>query len=196
MLASVANSLATLATPGDQPAYLDALVLHSPFPDAEDTLEAWTALMTLVPTKVRALGISNVTLPTLRLLSTSPVPPTIVQNRIRRAERAFDVDVRRWCAGRTPAVRYQGFWALTGNRDEWPHAGFVGRVAAGAGVERPVAWYALLSAARVVVLNGTTDTAHMRGDLEGLEKVEAWRGGEGKQEWETCWAEFTQRVGI
>lgn len=196
VLASVENSLKTLATSGDEPAYLDALVMHSPFSHAEDTLEAWTALMTLVPSKVRSLGISNVTLPTLRMLSVAPVPPTIVQNRIRRAERAFDIDVRRWCAEQTPAVRYQGFWTLTGNRSEWPHAGFVGRVGEGAGVDRPVAWYALLMAARVVVLNGTTDADHMRGDLDGLERVEAWRKGEGKQEWDACFAEFTQMIGI
>ena len=196
VLASVENSLETLATPGDEPAYLDALVMHSPFPDAEDTLEAWTALITLVPSKVRLLGISNVTLPTLRMLSVAPVPPAIVQNRIRRSERAFDIDVRRWCAGQTPVVRYQGFWTLTGNRSEWPHAGFVGRVAEGAGVERPVAWYALLMAAQVVILNGTTDAAHMRGDLDGLKKVETWREGKGKQEWDISFAEFTQMIGI
>lgn len=151
--------------------------------------------MTLVPTKIRALGISNVTVPTLRLLSTSPVPPTIVQNRIRRAERAFDHDVRRWCADRGPEVKYQGFWTLTGNRAEWQTAGFVGKVAEGAGVERAVAWYALLMAANVVVLNGTTNASHMRGDLEGIEKVRAWREGEGKAIWEECQEEFVGMIG-
>ncbi|KAK1754562.1 NADP-dependent oxidoreductase domain-containing protein [Echria macrotheca] len=197
VLASVHNSLVNLATPssGGEP-YLDALVLHSPFNTLDETLEAWTALATLVPHQVRALGISNVTLPTLRMLSTSNVPPTIVQNRIRRAERAFDVDVRRWCADRGPSVKYQGFWTLTGNRAEWPTAGFVGRVAEGAGVGREVAWYALLMAADVVVLNGTTSAEHMRGDLEGVEKVRKWReGDEGRVAWEECWKEFLGMVG-
>ncbi|KAK0639306.1 NADP-dependent oxidoreductase domain-containing protein [Cercophora newfieldiana] len=194
VLASVSASLDNLS-----PAtYLDALVLHSPFPDLPSTLEAWSALCTLVPSRIRTLGISNVTLPTLRALEKAPVPPLIIQNRIRRVERAFDIDTRRWVASRAQlGTRYQGFWTLTGNRGEWQTAEFVGRVASGTGVERPTAWYALLLAADVVVLNGTTSQEHMRGDLEGLEKVKAWRETEtGKEMWDGCWREFVEMIGM
>lgn len=196
----MAASLQNLSPdPSDESFYLDALIMHSPFPEPADTLEAWTALSALVPHPVRALGISNVTLPTLRLLSNAPVPPRIVQNRIRRVERNFDIDVRRWVAARRvqDVTRYQGFWTLTGNRDEWRRAEFVGRVAAGAGVERETAWYALLLAMDVVVLNGTTSESHMRGDLEGLEKVKKWRETEaGGEVWNGCWREFVEMVGM
>ncbi|KAK0740198.1 NADP-dependent oxidoreductase domain-containing protein [Schizothecium vesticola] len=100
VLASVAASLRNLfpdSPPDQEEPYLDALIMHSPFPHPHQTLEAYAALLPLVPHPLRALGMSNVTLPTLRLLSTSPHPPAVVQNRLRAAERAWDVDVRRWC---------------------------------------------------------------------------------------------------
>lgn len=185
VLASVADSLRNLfPEPQSEEPYLDALILHSPFPHPHQTLEAYAALLPLVPAPLRALGISNVTLPTLRLLSTSPIPPSIVQNRLRAAERAWDVDVRRWC--RASGARYQGFWTLTGN-EEWKTDGGVGEVARGAGVERAVAWYVLLGeVGGVVVLNGTTRGERMRGDVEGWGRVGEWSRGteEGRGAWE------------
>ncbi|KAK0613808.1 NADP-dependent oxidoreductase domain-containing protein [Immersiella caudata] len=199
ILASVSASIANLSPDPSDPSVfqLDALILHSPFPEPTDTLEAWTALCTLTPHPIRTLGISNVTLPTLRLLSTAPHPPLIVQNRIRRAERAFDIDVRRWVASHSSSgMRYQGFWTLTGNRDEWQQSEFVGRLASAAVVERATAWYALLLASDVVVLNGTTSQEHMHGDLEGLEKVKRWRETEaGKELWDGCLREFVAMIG-
>ncbi|KAK3293411.1 NADP-dependent oxidoreductase domain-containing protein, partial [Chaetomium fimeti] len=194
--ASLTSSLANLSTPDHEPAYLDALILHSPFPTTAETLQAWSALATYLPTstttttdpsragRVRRLGISNVTLPTLRALSSSspqsptplPPPPSIIQNRFRAAERRWDISVRTWCA--THNAGYQGFWTLTGNPLVWQQqqsapengdGGFVARVARGAGLSRAGAWYALLMVrAGVVVLNGTGDGAHMREDLEVL----------------------------
>ncbi|KAL2149599.1 hypothetical protein VTH82DRAFT_8251 [Thermothelomyces myriococcoides] len=229
--ASITSSLANLfpedSTDGSGKPYLDALILHSPFPTTQQTIEAWNALQAYLPADrqskkdekegadpragtILRLGISNVTLPVLRALASSSntaaaaaaaaaavggSPPQIVQNRFRAAERAWDVDVRAWCAEH--AVPYQAFWTLTANGPVWQRAGFVADVARGAGVSPAGAWYALLMlAARLVVLNGTTDPAHMREDLEVLDRVRRWREtAEGKEVWRRCVAEFAQLVG-
>ncbi|KAH6622858.1 NADP-dependent oxidoreductase domain-containing protein [Chaetomium tenue] len=212
--ASLTSSLANLSTPDHHPPYLDALILHSPFPTTPETLQAWSTLALYLPTttttttpdpdpnparagRVLRLGISNVTLPTLHALSSSSdlPPPTIIQNRFRAAEHHWDTPTRAWCT--THGAAYQGFWTLTGNAAVWQGEGFVARVARGAGVSLAGAWYALLMVrAGVVVLNGTGDGAHMREDLGVLGRVGAWRGTEeGAREWERCAREFAALVG-
>ncbi|KAK3386934.1 NADP-dependent oxidoreductase domain-containing protein [Podospora didyma] len=196
--ASVASSLKNLSTSSSDPTYLDSLVLHSPYPNHMDTLAAWTTLQEFVPETIRALGISNTTLGVLHTLSQAPgvtCPPSIVQNRFRRAERAWDAAIRRWCTECDMA--YQGFWTLTGNRADWPTAPFVRELADAAGVELETAWYALIQAVGVVVLNGTTNPAHMREDLEGTKKIAEWREtDEGKAVWDPCFAAFRELVGV
>ncbi|KAH8772452.1 hypothetical protein F5882DRAFT_249927, partial [Hyaloscypha sp. PMI_1271] len=51
---SVASLLANLRV-----AYLDCLILHSLFPDIQDTPTAWRAMEALVSSKVNSLGLSN-----------------------------------------------------------------------------------------------------------------------------------------
>ncbi|KAH6621321.1 NADP-dependent oxidoreductase domain-containing protein [Chaetomium sp. MPI-SDFR-AT-0129] len=209
--ASITSSLTNLSTPDHSLPYLDALVLHSPFPTIPETLDAWAVLQSYLPSssssspnanKILRLGISNTTLPVLQALSTPthPVsgvpltPPAIVQNRLRAAERAWDVDVRTWVAeqndstktpptGRKNKTHYQAFWTLTGNPSLWhPQTAppFIRSVAQGAGVSLAGAWYALLIIeGGVTVLNGTTsigERGHMTEDLEVVGKVERWRG--------------------
>lgn len=77
VLESVASSLANLGV-----TYLDSLVLHSLYPDIQDTLTAWKAMETLVPSTVTRLGFSDVDFDSLRRISeTATVKPTAVQNR-------------------------------------------------------------------------------------------------------------------
>ncbi|KAK3490808.1 NADP-dependent oxidoreductase domain-containing protein [Neurospora hispaniola] len=145
VLASVTSSLRNLAhadSPESQEdtSYIDCLIMHSPFPDPVSTLEAWTALQSFVPHRIRSLGISNITLPELQYLVADPrvtVYPTVIQNRFRRAERRWDYELRRWCANQNSTrwkgekrTRYQGFWTLTGNRGDWPTQKFVRELAA------------------------------------------------------------------
>lgn len=138
VLASVISSLRNLAhceSDEDDTSYIDCLIMHSPFPDPVSTLEAWTALQSFVPHRIRSLGISNITLPELQYLVADPrvtVYPTVIQNRFRRAERRWDYELRRWCANQNSTrwkgekrTRYQGFWTLTGNRGDWPTQRFV-----------------------------------------------------------------------
>ncbi|GAB1312994.1 hypothetical protein MFIFM68171_03204 [Madurella fahalii] len=95
---SLAASLSNLSTPDHQTTtatttpYLDAVLLHAPYPNPADTLVAWQTLQLYLPSspdpsragKVLQLGLSNVTLPILTLLVSSSAPsppPTIIQNR-------------------------------------------------------------------------------------------------------------------
>jgi len=90
--ASVASSLEHLkptTEPSQEPAYIDCLVLHSPFPSQHQREEAWRAMQSHVPHSVRTLGISNVYLvPTLQALyGFATVKPVVVQNRFYRDTR-------------------------------------------------------------------------------------------------------------
>ncbi|KAK4156669.1 NADP-dependent oxidoreductase domain-containing protein [Chaetomidium leptoderma] len=224
---SLLSSLTNLTTP-DQPAdavYIDALILHSPLPSIPQTLEAWAALQSYLPSspdpsrrgKILRLGISNVTLPILQALSSYPglaSPPVVVQNRFRGSERQWDREVRAWVVAQQQqrrqgggasgeVVRYQGFWTLTGNVAVWQQqqqqqegGGFVQDLAQGAGVSLAAAWYVLVMEAGVVVLNGTGHQGHMREDLEAADKVAAWRGTEeGGRVWQRCWGRFEALIG-
>ena len=195
---SVASSLRRLATPdGAAAPYIDCLVLHSPYPDPEDTLAAWAAMRAFVPDRVRGLGISNVTHAQLvELLAREAFnpAPVVVQNRFFPQNDQWDRRVRPLCAAR--GIRYQGFWTLTATGPEWTRQGYVGAVADGAGVGRATAWYALLLAADITLLNGTTDPEHMREDLDGLARVEEWRKTEeGAQSFANSLRQFRERTG-
>jgi diketogulonate reductase-like aldo/keto reductase len=175
--ASVAQSLERLrASDVASDTYLDCVVLHSPYTHHADTIAAWRALSLFVPSQVRSLGISNISHYELRALLDTPDlanPPVVVQNRFCASEHQWDAATRSLCAARH--ITYQGFWTLTANPSEWQAADYVGAVAVGAGVSRAVAWYALMMAADIVVLNGTTNVDHMREDLAGLRDVQAWK---------------------
>lgn len=196
--ASVKQSLQRLrASENDSDTtYLDCVVLHSPYPRHTDTIAAWRELSTFLPHQIRSLGISNVTYPELRALLDTPdlTRPTVVQNRFAAREHSWDVDVRSLCA--KEKITYQGFWTLSANPREWQQADYVGAVAAGAGVSRAVAWYALMMATDIVVLNGTTSAEHMREDLAGVGEVDAWRNtAEGKELFEQALEVFRRRTG-
>ncbi|KAK3988133.1 NADP-dependent oxidoreductase domain-containing protein [Cladorrhinum sp. PSN332] len=195
--ASVASSLSNLsfsAEGGEPQPYLDALILHSPYPTLSHTLEAWNdGLRPFVESKqVRHLGISNTPLSVLEaLFGSSKVKPYIVQNRFRAAEYSWDVGTRKFCAEN--GIKYQGFWTLTGNPGAWQKAGFVRDVAEGSGVGLAEAWYVLMmeGGTDIVVLNGTTNEGRMKGDLEAVGKVRRWRETEeGRRVWERSVREF------
>jgi diketogulonate reductase-like aldo/keto reductase len=98
-----------------QTSYLDALVLHSPFPSEAQTLEAWRAMESLVDSGgVKRLGISNCyNLRTLQALHAAVrIKPSVVQNRFH-AETDYDVDIRAFCVAQ--GISYQSFWTLTAN---------------------------------------------------------------------------------
>ena len=110
VMQSCAVSLQNLQT-----SYIDSLVLHSPLPRAEQTLEVWRAMEALVDAgTVRQIGLSNCyRLDTLKALhQASRIKPTVLQNRFH-AETDYDVAIRAFCCQR--GILYQSFWTLTAN---------------------------------------------------------------------------------
>lgn len=170
---SVASSLKNLRPTHDSEdgSQLDCLLLHSPLPTLEQTIDAWKLLETYVPHQIKALGISNVSLPILReLYKVSDVKPSIVQNRFYPQTR-YDGPLRAFC--KEHGITYQSFWTLTGNPallESRP----VTELAQTARVSIPTALYALVMDLGVEVLNGTTSAEHMQEDLHGVGKVRLW----------------------
>jgi len=169
---SVASSLKNLRYDDSENAsHIDCLLLHSPLPTIDQTLQAWKLLELYVPDKIRSLGISNVTLPILQAIhENATIKPSVVQNRFYPQTR-YDVPLRAFCRERN--ITYQSFWTLTGN-PSLIRSEPVAALAQAADVGLPVALYALVMDQGVVVLNGTTSSDHMRADLEGVDKVRDW----------------------
>ena len=149
---------------------LDAYVLHGPHSAGglrDVDWEVWGAMQHLHQAgKVRLLGISNIDDHHLeQLVAGAEVAPAFVQNRCYARTR-WDADVRRLC--REHGVVYQGFSLLTANRVVLTHPGFLkvlGRV------RRTPAQVVFRFAQQLgmLPLTGTTDPAHMREDLLGLD---------------------------
>ncbi|KAJ5664816.1 uncharacterized protein N7477_007264 [Penicillium maclennaniae] len=162
-------------------AYIDALVIHSPLRTLELTLEAWSALETYVPHRIRNLGISNCSLPVLRELNDSPqvkVKPAVVQNRFYE-DTLFDVSLRAFC--RDHQIIYQSFWTLTANPD-LVRSTPVQQLAAHTDISPAAALYALVvSLSNVAVLNGTKDEGRMREDLAAPTRVEEFTHAQPEQ---------------
>ena len=148
-------------------AQLDALLLHGPETGEGLTatdLAVWRAMEEeQAAGRTRLLGVSNVSAAQLdRLVSVAHTRPSFVQNRCY-ANRGWDSEVRRLC--QRHGIVYQGFSLLTANRTVWndrrlhPIARRVGGTPAQ--VILRFAWHI-----GILPLTGTTDSAHMKLDLE------------------------------
>ncbi|KAI9370503.1 NADP-dependent oxidoreductase domain-containing protein [Aspergillus egyptiacus] len=194
--ASVKSSLYNLrsaaAPESADETYIDALLLHSPFPTMAETMEAWSALETYVPNRIRNLGISNTTLPILKELSSlAQVKPAVVQNRFYGGTQ-FDVPLRAHCRERQ--IIYQSFWTLTAN-PELVRSEPVLTLAREAGISSAAALYGLvLSLGHIVMLNGTTKAAHMQADLAALKILERY-SSDNRGDWQGILEDFQQLTG-
>lgn len=192
---SVASSLRNLR-PSDEvesenETYIDCLVMHSPLRTLELTVRAWKVLESYVPSKIKNLGISNVSLPVLTTIwTTSAIKPAVVQNRFY-SQTGYDYRLRRFC--RENGIQYQSFWTLTGN-PELLTAGPVIDLAERAGVSKEVALYALVMSQGITVLNGTTSKARMAEDLEAILRVNEW-AQENASKWEAQTRSFRGYLG-
>ncbi|MCR4296147.1 MAG: aldo/keto reductase [Elusimicrobia bacterium] len=146
--------------------YLDSFLLHGPSGDGvldEDDREAWGEMESLhLSGKVEAIGVSNVVLGQLRELEGAKVRPAYVQNRCYAA-RGWDRDVRDYCLAH--GIVYQGFSLLTANPQ------IVGHPATAAIADRLNATpaqvvFRFAVSLGILPLTGTTDTRHMKDDLE------------------------------
>ncbi|KAK9417497.1 putative NADP-dependent oxidoreductase domain-containing protein [Seiridium unicorne] len=192
---SVASSLRNLAMTDTGEAYLDSVVLHSPLRSMEETAVVWKALSKYVPSQIRHLGISNTPLEIVEYLLAAPdikVKPSVVQNRFHEKTR-WEVPLRRLC--RQHGIVFQSFWTLSGNPRLLKQEP-VNVIAEAAGVEKEVAYYALvLGLEGTTILDGTTSQEHMQADLEGIEKVGQWAGHDGKETWMKALADFRVLIG-
>ncbi|KAM3430678.1 hypothetical protein MY4824_007557 [Beauveria thailandica] len=188
---SVQSSLKNFTIDG-QDAYLDSLVLHSPLDTLDDTIVAWKTLEGYHPHKIRNLGISNATLGIVEAVhSRVTVKPAIVQNRFY-PDTGYEAGLRVFCKEHN--VKFQSFWTIGAN----PHlikSQPVVNVVQGAGVGVVSAYYALVMGLEgITILDGTTKEAHMKEDLEGLERVGAWADGDGEATWKRALGEFKQLI--
>ncbi|PQK17061.1 hypothetical protein BB8028_0007g02600 [Beauveria bassiana] len=188
---SVQSSLKNFTIDG-QDAYLDSLVLHSPLDTLDDTIVAWKILEGYHPHKIRNLGISNATLGIVEALhSRVTVKPAIVQKRFY-PDTDYEAGLRVFC--KEHDVKFQSFWTIGAN----PHlikSQPVVNVLQGAGVGVVPAYYALVMGLEgITILDGTTKEAHMKEDLEGLERVGAWADGDGEATWKKALGEFKQLI--
>ncbi|KAJ5191989.1 uncharacterized protein N7498_010974 [Penicillium cinerascens] len=195
---SIKSSLHNLRPSSDpasvDDAYIDTLVIHSPLRTLEMTLEAWSALETYVPHRIRNLGISNCSLPVLREINDSPqvkVKPAVVQNRFYE-DTSFDVSLRAFC--REHQIIYQSFWTLTANPD-LVHSTPVQQLAARTNTSPAAALYTLvMGLGDVTVLNGTKNEGRMSEDLEAPKKVEEFTQAQPEQ-WQQLLTGFRALIG-
>lgn len=195
---SLASSLRNLCPEGgEDDAYLDALVLHAPFPRWQDTRTAFQAIQAIkaaVPSRVRMAGVSNISAAQLSALKPQMVPD-IVQNRFyfKPGMECFDWRVRQ-LVEHLGIPHYQGFWILSANEQFWSGdevPPYVRMLSDMARVTPAVAFYALVAELGVTLLDGTTRAERMLEDLEGLAKVDAWKGREeNKSVWDWCFLQF------
>ncbi|EEU36147.1 uncharacterized protein NECHADRAFT_105652 [Fusarium vanettenii 77-13-4] len=152
--------------------YVDSLLLHGPMPTLEETLQIWAGMESVFGSKVRNLGLSNVSLEQLRVIhSHATIKPSMVQNRFWHHNH-FDSAVRSFCVDHK--MTYQAFWVLTGN-PQLLDCNIVGWFAEKVGVSREDALFNLVlslgrDGSRISVLNGTTNPARMVRSLEAMER--------------------------
>jgi diketogulonate reductase-like aldo/keto reductase len=162
---SFARSLEHLGT-----SVIDSYVLHGPTLRvglAPDDLAAWRAMEAIHDSgRARLLGVSNVSLEQLQgLCRQARIKPRFVQNRCY-AVQGWDHRAREFCAAN--AMVYQGFSLLTANREVLAHPEII-RIAQrhGRTVNQIVFRFAL--DVGMMPLTGTTNSEHMREDLEVLD---------------------------
>ena len=191
---SVQSSLNNLSPKQDDDgqSYLDSLILHSPLPTLDETLEAWRAMETFVPHKVRNLGVSNCNLLLLmELCSKASIKPAVVQNRFYPSTK-YDVGLRKFC--QENHIVYQSFWTLTANPNLLKSADVV-NLAREIQISPQTAFYCLvLGLENLVVLNGTQSEEHMEGDLAAVQKAHSYASLH-PQAWNKVLESFKKSIG-
>lgn len=178
---SVESSLRNFTIQGHAPPYIDCLILHVPLETHDDTMAVWKALESYVPSSVRHLGISNVTLDGLRVLMMSAnIKPAVVQNPWCR-QTGYATELREFCMEQ--GIIFQAFWTLSANSSLMLHE-HVLKLANSAQVSKPAAVYSLiLGFGNISILDGTSSETHMREDLAGIDNVGAYADGSGRAVW-------------
>jgi diketogulonate reductase-like aldo/keto reductase len=146
---------------------LDSYLLHGPTQRiglSPDDWDAWQAMEVIHDSgRVRALGISNVSLEQLRqLCDGARIFPRFVQNRCY-AVRGWDHSVRDFCSAN--GIIYQGFSLLTANQQALARPEMIA-IAKHHGKTVPQIVFRFALQVGMLPLTGTTNANHMRADLD------------------------------
>lgn len=146
---------------------IDSYVLHGPTYQAglaPTDWEAWHAMEAIHKSgHARLLGVSNVTLEQLQgLCQKATIRPRFVQNRCY-ADRGWDRGVREFC--KAEGLVYQGFSLLTANRQVLSHPELA-RIAHRYKRAASQIIFRFALDVGMMVLTGTTNSNHMKIDLE------------------------------
>jgi diketogulonate reductase-like aldo/keto reductase len=148
--------------------YLDGLVLHSPYPNDRDTLEAWRAMERLYDQGVvRQLGVSNFyELPRLEALCRNArIKPALIQNRFY-AKTHSDRDIRAFC--KKSGIVYESFWTLTANPEVLAAPDMI-ELAKKYGRSPAQLFFRYLTQLDMACLTGTSSKKHLEQDLSIFE---------------------------
>ncbi|GAX16201.1 hypothetical protein FisN_3Hh318 [Fistulifera solaris] len=164
---SLAVSLQNLRTD-----YIDSLVLHSPLPTVEQTMEVWSEFENFVDAgKVRQLGVSNCYdyAMFVSIYERARIKPAVLQNRFY-ADSNFDTELRQFCKEKN--IWYQSFWTLTANREALASKE-VRDWADSLNLTPQTLMYAfLMSLGYPKPLDGTTNLKHMAEDVAIMERLQ------------------------
>lgn len=176
--------------------YLDALLLHSPFPIErfEDTLTVWRVMSSYVPHKIRALGVANISHEHLvRLYNAVEVKPLYVQNRFH-SQTQWEVPQRKFC--KIHGITFQAHKVLK-QKEEIVASSLISAVSTTLGVTGEAALYLLILGLGdyMTILNGTRDETHMKEDLESLRRFEVWiTKPESQSQWQSHMEGFKKYI--
>src|SRR5437868_1610657 len=145
--------------------YLDSYLLHGPTQRiglSANDWEAWQAMEVIHESgRVRALGVSNVSLDQLRqLCDGARIFPRFVQNRCY-AVRGWDHSVRDFCSAN--GIIYQAFSLLTANQQALARPEMIA-IAKHHGKTIPQIVFRFALQVGMLPLTGTTNANHMRAD--------------------------------
>lgn len=147
--------------------HLDSYLLHGPYSQpglGDEDWEVWSAIEELYKAgKARFIGISNVNIAQLKLLSEkAEVKPMVVQNRCF-ANRGWDSDIREFC--NTNKIVYEGFSLLTANPFVMKNSE-VQSIARGLERTPEQVVFRFAMQTGMTPLTGTTSEQHMKEDLQ------------------------------
>ena len=150
--------------------HLDAYLLHGPYSQpglGNEDWEVWRAIEEFYKTgKARFIGISNVNIMQLKLLTEkAEVKPMVVQNRCF-ANRGWDREVRGFC--KEHQIAYEGFSLLTANPFVLQNHK-VQSIARELGRTPEQVVFRFSMQAGMTPLTGTTSEQHMKEDLQAMD---------------------------
>jgi diketogulonate reductase-like aldo/keto reductase len=169
----------------------DMVLIHSPYPKFDQTLQAWEAMEKFVPDKVRQLGFSNVSREQLEALcKVAKVKPMAVQNRFY-PDTQYDRELRSFCGPRN--IQYQAYWILKKNAGLL-YSRPVVLLSEKARVSQQAALFLMVhQLGGIAILDGSSSRDHVYSNIEGLKVANSWiEKSENQEEWLAMRQSFTE----